>query len=290
MVLLVELALTTYALRVGVATAGLLLAWSMEIARRLDPRVNAALMRLFARVAHPHEAVQVNSATWYTTAIFVLAVAFPVYAGVAGLMVLGFGDPAAAAIGQRFGRRRIAAGRTLEGSVAFVAVGTGPAFAGARDLAHGARGRDMARRSGRDRRGGGRARRLQDRRQPDDSVGRRRDDDRGRCVCGGDVSAESDTGIGAWWRSWRARYESTIAEYGNAAIAVYLAIFAVTIAGFWVAIRSGIEIESATGVAGSVGAAWIATKATQPLRIGATIAITPLAVQLVRRFRAPAGD
>jgi dolichol kinase len=128
-VLLVELLLTTPALRFGVAGAGLVAAWSMELARRVDPRINAGLMRLFARVAHPHEAVQVNSATWYTTAIFVLAVVFPVPAAAAGLMVLGFGDPMAALVGQRFGRHPLLGGRTLEGSIAFVVAGLVPAWA-----------------------------------------------------------------------------------------------------------------------------------------------------------------
>jgi dolichol kinase len=39
------------------------------------------------------------------------------------VLVLGFADPAAGAIGRRFGRTRIAESRTLEGSVAFVVVG-----------------------------------------------------------------------------------------------------------------------------------------------------------------------
>lgn len=127
-VLLVELVLTTLALRIAVAGAGVTAAWSMEAARRADPRINALLMRLFAKVAHPHEAAHVNSATWYTTAIFLLALLFPVPAGVAGLMVLGFGDPTAAAIGQRFGRRKLIGGRTLEGSAAFVVAGLVPAW------------------------------------------------------------------------------------------------------------------------------------------------------------------
>ncbi|MEZ4238048.1 MAG: hypothetical protein R3F59_18260 [Myxococcota bacterium] len=123
-VFLVQYVLVTPALRIGVATAGVCAAWSMELARRLDPRVNALLMALFAKVAHPHEAVRINSATWYTTAILVLALLFPVPAGVAGLLVLGFGDPAASAIGQRIGRHRPPGGRSVEGSFAFVAFGT----------------------------------------------------------------------------------------------------------------------------------------------------------------------
>ena len=42
-----------------------------------------------------------------------------------GVAVLGFGDPLAAIVGRRFGRTPIRAGRTLEGSLAFVAAGGG---------------------------------------------------------------------------------------------------------------------------------------------------------------------
>src|SRR5574337_1866979 len=76
-VLAVEYLLTTWTLRVAVGIAGFAAAWSMEIGRRLLPGVNRTLMKLFAPVAHPHEAHQINSATWYTTAILVLAVAIP---------------------------------------------------------------------------------------------------------------------------------------------------------------------------------------------------------------------
>ena len=38
-------------------------------------------------------------------------------------MVLGLGDPAAAIVGRRFGRTPVGDGRTLEGTLAFVAVG-----------------------------------------------------------------------------------------------------------------------------------------------------------------------
>lgn len=114
--------------RVGVSVAGALAAWTMEITRRRWPGINDVLMGLFGPVAHPHEATSVNSATWYTTAILVLALFFPLQAGVAGLMVLGLGDPAAAIVGRRFGTHRLANGRSLEGTLAFAAAGFVGAF------------------------------------------------------------------------------------------------------------------------------------------------------------------
>jgi dolichol kinase len=122
--LVVEYLLVTPGLRYLVAGAGFVSAWSMEASRRLSPAVNLLLMRLFAPVAHPDEAHHVNSATWYTTAILLLAFFFPLPAGVVGLAVLGLGDPAAAIVGRRWGRHRLADGRSLEGALAFVGVGT----------------------------------------------------------------------------------------------------------------------------------------------------------------------
>ena len=128
-VFLVQVVLTSFTLRATVATVGFVSAWGMEITRRMDPRINATLMRLFAPVAHPHEADHVNSATWYTTAILILAWLFPIDAGVVGLVVLGVADPAAAIVGRRYGRTPIGQRRTLEGTLAFVAVGfLGAAF------------------------------------------------------------------------------------------------------------------------------------------------------------------
>jgi dolichol kinase len=98
-------------------------AWTCEIARRVSPAVNARLMRLFAPVAHPHEAYKVNSSTWYVTALILMAAFAPVRAAEIGVIVLAVADPFAGLIGRRFGRTRIRAGRSLEGSLAFVAAG-----------------------------------------------------------------------------------------------------------------------------------------------------------------------
>ena len=121
---LVEYVLYTHARLLGVAVAGAIWAWSMEIGRRNSEAVNRFLMTVFGPVAHPHEAHRVNSATWYATALVILAVSFDVQCGVAGLAVLGLGDPMAALIGRRWGRTRLVNGRSLEGSLAFVFFGT----------------------------------------------------------------------------------------------------------------------------------------------------------------------
>jgi dolichol kinase len=106
-----------------------LFAWSCEVSRRVSPRVNTVLMRFFGPVAHEHESHRVNSATWYASALVLLALTHnPALCAVA-VMVLGVGDPMAALIGRRFGKTRLIHGRSLEGTLAFVASGALVSFA-----------------------------------------------------------------------------------------------------------------------------------------------------------------
>ena len=105
------------------------LAWSVEIGRRRLPWLNALMMAMFRHFAHPHEAWRINSATWFTTAIFGLALLDDVLVTTVALSVLAAGDPVAAIIGRRFGRTRFANGRSVEGAVAFVVAGAACATA-----------------------------------------------------------------------------------------------------------------------------------------------------------------
>lgn len=103
--------------------------WALEIGRTQSERINAWCMAAFKHVAHPHEAHHVNSSTWYTTALALIALTHsPMLCSIA-LAILGVADPAAAIIGKRFGRTRFANGRSLEGTTAFVIVGTAGALA-----------------------------------------------------------------------------------------------------------------------------------------------------------------
>jgi hypothetical protein len=76
-----------------------------------------------------------------------------------------------------------------------------------------------------------------------------------------------------------------LAEYGTVAVIVYFVIFFAVLGGFWLAIRFGWQPSSAAGSVGSFAAAYIATKLTQPLRIGATLVITPFIAKLYERIR-----
>ncbi len=66
---------------------------------------------------------------------------------------------------------------------------------------------------------------------------------------------------------------------------VYLVIFFAVLFGFWTAIQMGWRAESTAGSAGSFAAAYIATKLTQPLRIGATLLLTPIVARVLDRLR-----
>jgi membrane protein implicated in regulation of membrane protease activity len=92
-------------------------------------------------------------------------------------------------------------------------------------------------------------------------------------------------------RSLKERLSAHFAEYGKFAIYTYLTLSLLAIAGFSIAIGLGFGASSATGIAGTIGAGWLAAKATMPLRILATLALTPLVAMLWRKWRpAPADD
>ena len=83
----------------------------------------------------------------------------------------------------------------------------------------------------------------------------------------------------------RERFKALLAEYGRVALYTYLFLFAVVFLGFALAITAGLQVESAEGGAGVLGAAYVATKVTQPLRIAATLALTPLIAGVIAKLR-----
>jgi hypothetical protein len=85
------------------------------------------------------------------------------------------------------------------------------------------------------------------------------------------------------------RFKGLVAEYGPLLFVVYFSIFGLVFVGSALAIQMGFQVNSAAGTAGVWGAAYVFTKVLQPLRIAATIALTPAVAAVVRRFRkAPA--
>jgi hypothetical protein len=79
--------------------------------------------------------------------------------------------------------------------------------------------------------------------------------------------------------------QQLLTEYGAIGVVVYFTIFFAVLFGFWAAIRAGWHPKGVGGGVGAFTAAYIATKLTQPLRIAATVALTPL---IARRRHKPA--
>ena len=122
-IVLIQYLVNTKTLMLAVSGTFVVWAWTMEALRPSRPHLNAALMKVFGKMAHPHEWHRINSATWYSTALFLLALFFPVHICLVAIAILGFGDPAAAFIGRRWGRIKLLNGRSLEGTLAFVVAG-----------------------------------------------------------------------------------------------------------------------------------------------------------------------
>jgi dolichol kinase len=106
-----------------IALAYFVFCWSVEGIKHLGPKPKARIMAVFSKIAHPHEYDKVNSATWYGTALLVLAMTNPTL-GVLSVTILGVADPVAASVGRAWGKIPMPGNRTLEGSVGFVFSGT----------------------------------------------------------------------------------------------------------------------------------------------------------------------
>lgn len=77
-----------------------------------------------------------------------------------------------------------------------------------------------------------------------------------------------------------AKLKQLLAEYGPVAAAIYFTLFFGVLVGSYLAIHAGWAPEGVAGNAGAWTAAYVATKLTQPLRIGATLALTPIVGRL----------
>ena len=118
--LIVETLPWTFVVAIPVTLAAL--GWFLELMRRYSAAWNDFLMKALAPIAHPHERFRINSSTWFTTSLALLALTFePVVAAIA-VTVLGFGDPFAALVGRKYGRTKLINNRSLEGTAAFALV------------------------------------------------------------------------------------------------------------------------------------------------------------------------
>jgi hypothetical protein len=83
----------------------------------------------------------------------------------------------------------------------------------------------------------------------------------------------------------REKLKSLLEEYGRVAVVTYLVIWLSVLAGFAVAISLGFRPTGVGSGAGLVLAVWVATKLTQPLRIAATLALTPIVATVLGKWR-----
>jgi len=93
----------------------------------------------------------------------------------------------------------------------------------------------------------------------------------------------------AGWQRLQARLEELFEKYGRVAVGIHFTLLGLTVFGFWMAIRSGFEVSSTAGGAGTLGAAYLASRATLPVRAVITLAITPWAAKQWARWRGKDG-
>ncbi|MEO1173826.1 MAG: hypothetical protein AAFX94_17520 [Myxococcota bacterium] len=77
--------------------------------------------------------------------------------------------------------------------------------------------------------------------------------------------------------------EQLFLEYGRIAVVVWFVVFGLTLVGFAAAIKAGFQVEGIAATAGVWAAAYVASKVTLPLRVVATLAITPIVGRFFKR-------
>ncbi|MEO1227584.1 MAG: hypothetical protein AAFZ18_01675 [Myxococcota bacterium] len=90
----------------------------------------------------------------------------------------------------------------------------------------------------------------------------------------------------------KTRLEGLVRAWGPVALGTWLSLFVLTLLGFGLAISLGVEAfaddAGAASTLGVWGGAYLATQATKPLRLLATLALTPLVARVLGRT--PAED
>lgn len=97
-------------------------ALSVETARRSSDAFGRLFEQHLGHLLRPRERGRLTGATMLAIAYTLTVVLFPGLPALAGILVAGVADAAAAVVGKRFGRRRYPGGKSLEGSLVFLAV------------------------------------------------------------------------------------------------------------------------------------------------------------------------
>jgi dolichol kinase len=114
--------LLPYPLGAVILAAATAVALTIEVARRVHGRLGHRFLTLLGPMLRENEAAGLTGATTLAVGYTMAAVLFAGWPAVAGILVVGLADPAAAMVGARFGRLRYPGGKSVEGSLAFLAV------------------------------------------------------------------------------------------------------------------------------------------------------------------------
>lgn len=98
--------------------AALMLALTIEFARRRSPAVQRWFTSLFGGMLRPHELSELTGATWILAAMLLCALLLPARAAICGLWAGVVGDAAAALAGRARAGRSAASSKTWTGSTA----------------------------------------------------------------------------------------------------------------------------------------------------------------------------
>ncbi|HEX7051237.1 MAG TPA: hypothetical protein VF188_13605 [Longimicrobiales bacterium] len=107
----------------------LVIAVAVEVARALNPAARRLFRRAFGPMLRAREAHGITGATTLAAGFFAAVFLAPPRFAAAGILAAGIGDAAAALVGRRYGRHRLAAGRTLEGTAACFVAALAAAYA-----------------------------------------------------------------------------------------------------------------------------------------------------------------
>ena len=105
----------------GVAAVGVIIALALEIVRRQSSLFNRWFTsKVSVLLKKGEESSRVLGSTFLLIGALAAFLVFDRYVAVAALLFLSVGDPAAALVGERYGRTRLGK-KSLEGALAFVA-------------------------------------------------------------------------------------------------------------------------------------------------------------------------
>lgn len=95
---------------------------AFDLIRLKSPKLNALALRVFGKLMRREELKGISANTFYIWGLFAVVLLFPKPVALLSVLFLALGDPTAAVVGTLFGKHKIIAGKSLEGSAANFAV------------------------------------------------------------------------------------------------------------------------------------------------------------------------